>query len=350
MLADVSETISRDGGQKVPRGITISRVATEARVSPATVSRVLNGDPRVGEEYRIRVMGAVEMLGYRPNRLARNLRRQRTATIGVLVSDIKNPHFSEAVHALERLAFERGHQVLVCNTDETPEKERAYLETMIDERVLGVVLSTSHPGEPTITTLIDSGIPVVAFDREVADPRADAVIVDNIRASRMATERLLAAGHTEIAFVSGRTEVETGIERMQGYDLAMRAAGLEPRVVLGGFRAELAHDAVAEMLRSQQRPTGMVVANNVMTLGTLRALHEAGIRVPDDVGIIAIDDPPWAPFVSPSLTCVAQPIERMAADAMELLLDRVEGRRDQPRRIVQPLELRVRTSCGTREA
>jgi DNA-binding LacI/PurR family transcriptional regulator len=340
----VQQSISVSDGD---RGLTISEVARAADVSPATVSRVLNGDPRVGEAYRLRVTAAVEQLGYRPNRLARNLRRQRSGVIGAVISDIENPHFSEAVRAIEDLAFKLGHPVLVCNTDETPEKERAYLQTMMDERVLGVILSPADPASPEISAVIDSGIPLVAFDREVADPRADAVLADNIRGARLATEQLLAAGHRDIAFVGGRREVETGAERLDGYEIAMRRAGLEPRSVDGGFRAEVARGAVTELMGAESPPTALVVANNLMTLGTLAALRDGGRRVPDDVALVAIDDPPWAALVAPPLTTIAQPVRRMASDAMELLLDRVHGRRESARRIVHPFELRVRASCGT---
>jgi DNA-binding LacI/PurR family transcriptional regulator len=293
------------------------------------------------------VTAAIEELGYRPNPLARNLRRQRTAAIGVVVSDIENPHFSGAVRAIEDLAYGLGHQVLICNTDETPDKERAYLRTMMDERVCGVILSPADPGNPAIGALLDSGIPLVAFDREVADPRADAVIADNVRGTRTATEHLVAAGHRDIAFVGGRREVETGLERLDGYEIAMRAAGLQPRSVSGRFKADAAEAAVAALLAADRAPSALVVANNLMTLGALGALAAAGVRVPDDVALVAIDDPPWAPFMAPPLTTVAQPVRRMAADAMDLLLDRVHGRSERARRILHPLELRVRGSCGT---
>jgi DNA-binding LacI/PurR family transcriptional regulator len=337
----VEEPFSRNGA-------TIAEVARRARVSPATVSRVLNADARVGSSYRDRVLAAVAELGYRPNRLARNMRRQRSGAIGVVVSDIENPHFSGAVRAIEDLAYSRGHQLLVCNTDETPEKERAYLEMMLDERVLGVILSPADPSADMIATLIESGIALVAFDREVADARADAVIVDNVRGTRAATEHLLRAGHRDVAFVGGRREVETGAERLDGYEIAMRAAELEPRAVSGEFRIEPARDAVAGLLASAPRPTALVIANNLMTLGALQALGEAGIRVPEDVALVAIDDPPWAPFVAPPLTTFGQPVRRMAADAMDLLLERVHGRRDRAaRRVVHSLELHIRVSCGT---
>jgi LacI family transcriptional regulator len=329
-------------------GPKISDVARHARVSPATVSRVLNGDPRVGKPYRERVLRSVAALDYRPNSLARNLRRQRSGTIGVVVPDIENPHFGEMVRAVEDQAFDAGYRVLVCNTDETPEKQRAYLEALIDERVLGVIISPSEPGGAQISRLLDLGIPVVASDREVLDPRADAVLADNVKGTRVGADLLIAAGHRAIAFIGGRTDVETGAERLAGYEMAMRAAGLPTWVVDGDFRLETAEAAVAGLLAGVRRPSALLVANNLMTLGALRAIREAGLRVPDDVSLVGVDDPPWSALVDPPLTTLAQPVRLMAADAMELLLQRVTGARDQPRRIVHPFELRTRASTGAR--
>jgi DNA-binding LacI/PurR family transcriptional regulator len=335
-----------DGAKRDGATVKLSEVALHASVSPATVSRVLNGDPRVGAKYRERVLRSVAELEYRPNQLARSLRRQRSGTIGVVVPDIENPHFGEMVRAVEDQAYERGYRVLVCNTDETPEKQRTYLETMIDERVLGVIISPSDPDGAEIGSLLDLAIPVVAFDREVSDPRADAVLADNVKATRVAVRLLLDEGHAEIAFVGGRVNVETGAERLAGYEIGMRAAGLRSRAIDGDFRLEKAEAAVAALLREDRPPTALVVANNQMTLGALRAVRAAGIGVPAGIAIVAIDDPAWAALVDPPLTTFAQPVRHMAADAMELLLQRVTGVRDAPRRIVHPFELRRRASTG----
>ncbi len=313
-------------------------------MSPATASRVLSGDPRVGEAYRQRVLQAVEQLDYRPNQLARNLRKQRSMTLGVVVPDIENPHFSEMVRAVEDLAFNAGYRVLVCNTDETADKQQAYLEALIGERVMGVVISPSEPASPQIGRLLDIGIPVVAFDREVADERADAVLADNVRGTRTATKLLIDTGHERIAYIGGRRDVETGAERLAGYELAMRAAGLELREVDGAFRLDAADAGVTEILAASVRPTALVVANNLMTVGALRALRRAGLRVPDEMAIIGIDDPSWAELIDPPLTAMAQPVGRMAGDAVALLLERVAGTRTEPRRIVHAFELRRRLS------
>jgi LacI family transcriptional regulator len=333
----------------VPR-LGIAEVARRAHVSTATVSRVLNGDARVGEDYRLRVLEAVDELGYRPNRLARNLRKQRSATIGVVVADIDNPHFSEAIRAVEDAAYNEGYRVLVCSTDENPEKQATYLQALEDERVLGVVISPSDPEGAGIGHLIDLGIPVVALDRAVTDPRADAVVPDNLRGAGIATETLIARGYRDIAFVSGPQTLDTGLERLAGYELAMRGAGLSPRVVNGGFRIEPAREAVAGLLDEPETPSALVVANNLMVVGALHAVRAAGLRVPDDIALVGMDDPVWAALIDPPLTALAQPVRNMANDAMELLLERVTGRRTQPRRIVHPFELRLRASHESERA
>lgn len=329
---------------------TIRAVAELAGVSQATVSRVLNGSPTVGDEHRRRVLDAADRLGYRPNRLARNLRLQKVDTVGVLVPDIENPHFSEAVRVFEDAAFRAGYRLLLCNTDESDEKQRAYAQVLADERVLGVIAAPADNGGLGLAPLFALGIPVVAFDRLVSDPRADAVVCDNADATRRATEHLIWLGHERVAYVGGRADVETGAERLEGYAEAMRAAGLTPFAVDGGFRTDVAEREVTTLLRLEHPPTALVVGNNLMTIGTMRAIRAAGLDVPRDVALVAVDDPPWAELVDPPLTVVAQPVRRMADRAIELLLDRIKGGDAPPERVVLPLDLRIRSSCGMRSA
>ena len=202
---------------EAPSPVNIRAVARSAQVSPATVSRVLNGSTRVSEDSRRRVLEAAARMDYRPNRLARNLRRQKAEMIGVVVSDIDNPHFSETVRVIEDEAYEAGYRVLLCNTDETPDKQRAYLEMLADERVLAAIVSPADGRGSGVDSLLALDIPVVAFDREIAEPAADAVVCDNVDGLRRLTEHLLWLGHQRIAYVGGRPDVETGQERLEGY-------------------------------------------------------------------------------------------------------------------------------------
>ena len=324
----------------------IKDVAHHAGVSPATVSRVLNGTAHVSADVQDRVMLAVEALGYRPNRLARSLRRQQTETIGVVVSDIENPHFTRAVRAIEDAAFKQGYRVVLCNTDETASKQQAYLDVLAAEQVVGVILAPADPDDPTISALLDMHIPIVAFDRSVTDERADAVFADNVQAVRLATEHLLGLGRTHVGFISGRDEIQTGAERLRGYVETMQLQGLESIVGCGEFRLEPARQATRKMIEEHEDLDGLIVGNNLMAIGALQALRDAGRRIPDDVAFVGIDDPPWAELVAPSLTTLGQPTQEMARSAFELLIDRIEKRRTRSRYVVYHFELVVRESCG----
>jgi LacI family transcriptional regulator len=337
-----------DGGSSGrPSGpARIRDVAERAAVSVATVSRVLNGDPRVDHELRDRVRSAAAELGYRPNRLARNLRRQQMEAIGVVVPDIENPHFAEMVRVVEGIALDLGHRVLVCNTDEDAARQAACLQMLADERVSGIVLSPSDP-DGSIEHLRDLSIPVVAIDRTLTHGATDAVVADNVPAVRAATQRLIDTGHSNIAFVGGRSEVETGSERQEGYLAAIEAAGLTPVLADGGFRRDAAEAAVAGLLGGNCQVTALMVANNLMALGAIRAIRAAGLRIPDHMAVISVDNPPWAELLDPPLTVIAQPIRAMAVRAVELLFQRLDGAEAPPAREIFPLELIVRSSCGT---
>lgn len=348
-----SETVTRnrstDGGN--PRkAVTIAEVARLAEVSPATVSRVLNDDPRVDVAYRQRVLTAVEQLNYRPNRLARNLRKQQTLTIALVVPDITNPHFTEIIRAIEAETYRAGYHLVVCNTDERADKQATYLGMLAQERISGAVISPADPRGPEIGELIDQGIPVVAFDREIDDPRADAVVSDNVEATRIATELLTKAGHHNLFLLSGRLDVSTGAERFRGFEQAAHAAGIELQYVDANFREDTAYEVVLGLGRAHSLPTAFVAANNLMTLGALRALRDQGVAVPHDVAIVGIDDPPWSTLVDPPLTTVGQPVREMAHDAISLLFERIANPALPPRRRVHTVALQLRGSCGTRDA
>jgi DNA-binding LacI/PurR family transcriptional regulator len=325
---------------------TIGDVAARAEVSPATVSRVLNGVENVQDEYRRRVLAAIEELDYEPNRLASNLRRSRVAMLGVVVSDIENPHFTEAVRAVEDAAFARGYRVLVCNTDESVDKQREYLKLLAAERVAGVILSPSEPDAPEIKQLLDLGMAVVAFDRAVADPRADLVAANNTEGVEAAVEHLVGLGNRRIGMVAGPPGITSGDERREGYLRGLDAHGLEPAIADGGFRIDGGRRAVDELLAAHPELTAVIFANNLMTLGGLHGLSARGVPVPADLSVIGVDDPFWGALVSPPLTTLAQPVREMAKSAVEILFRRVDGDKSEPERIMLDLELRVRSSCG----
>jgi LacI family transcriptional regulator len=330
----------------VREALRIKDVAERAGVSPATVSRVINGTAVVGNAKRELVMAAIEELGYRPNRLASNFRRRQVEMIGVVVSDIENPHFTQMVRAVEDAAYLRGFRVLLCNSDEDPNKQRDYLRVLAAERVAGVILSPTDGRAAEVGELLDHGISVVAFDRRVADRRADAVITENVEGTRAGVEHLLACDHKRVGFVGGPAGVQTADERRAGYEAAITAAGLEPMVADGGFRGAGGRRAAGALLDSGA--TALLVANNLMTIGALQSIRERELRIPDEVALVAFDDPPWAELTDPPLCAIAQPVRAMAEEAVRLLLERIEQGRVRRKTRLFELELRHRGSCCPR--
>ena len=328
--------------------VTMADVAERAGVSIATVSRVLSSKRAVQPTLRVKVETAVQELGYRPNKLARNLRLQQAEMIGVVVSDIENPHFAAMVHAAEEEAYRSGYRVLLCSTDERRDKQASYLQVLADERPLGVLIAPCDPAGAEISQLLGLGIAVVAFDRPVRDRRADAVLADNRAASRSAVQHLVETGHSRIGFVGTSPTVATGAERVAGFRAAMLAVGLEPRSEDGGFRIESGQQATRRLLDRYPDLDAIIAGNNMIGVGALRALRERGVRIPDDVGFVCFDDPFWTELTDPPLTAISQPIRAMVAAAVRLLIDRIEGRSGAPKQLVFPLELVVRKSSAPR--
>ncbi len=321
-------------------------VAERAGVSLTTVSRVLNGSTLVQPEYRERVLRAVAELEYRPNRLASNLRRQKAEMLGVVISDVADPHFAQLTRAIEDAAYKQGYRVLLCNTDETLEKQSSYLEILLAERVSGVLISPVEPNDPHIGKLLDIGIPLIAIDRAVNDPRADTVLVNNYAGAQQATQHLIEQGHTRIALIGGAASVQTGAERAIGYAQTMRAANLEPYMLCGPFTAEHGQTATTMALASALAPTALVVANNLLAVGVLQTLYQHKRRIPDDMCLVVIDDPFWISLVNPPLTALAQPIQRIAQCAVEMLSEHTHKERKEPRQYIFDFELHVRASSA----
>ncbi|MGO8685695.1 MAG: LacI family DNA-binding transcriptional regulator [Candidatus Dormibacteria bacterium] len=324
--------------------VNIGDIARLAGVSAATVSRVISGSRPVTPELRRRVLAVAERFDYQPSELARNLRRGRAATVGVIVSDIQNPHFATLVGAIEDALYTRDARVLFCNSGEDSAKQSSYLEVMAAERVMGVVISPTAAGDPAVARLMDRGTPVVAIDRPVDDPRADLVVSDNAAATAAGTRLLLETGRRHIGWVGGREGVWTTTERLVGYRTAMLEAGLEPITAMREFSVEMGFRATETMLDEHPELDGLVIANNQMTIGALQAMRDRGIRIPDQLGVVAFDDPPWANLVEPPLTTIAQPIKAIADAAVEQLFRRLADRTMAPQRITLECRLQIRES------
>lgn len=330
---------------------TIRDVATAAGVSPATVSRVLNGRTDVNADLRERVHTAVSSLGYRPNGAARSLRTRATTVLGVVISDITNPFFTSMVRGIEDAAQAAGYSVVLANTDEDPEKEARSLEVAAAEQMAGVVLSPASGTAGRLAVLRERNIPVVTIDRRLRGADVDSVTVNNFQAAFEATIHLVEQGCRRIGFVAGPKSTTTGSRRLAGYRAALRAAKLrddEKLVVSGDFRVEGGRAATRELI-ARDGLDALFVANNLMTIGALEALAETGHRVPADLAVVGFDDMSWASAMRPPLTVVTQPTYEIGQRTADLLLRRVRGEVFPPQHMVLPATLVIRASSLRRE-
>lgn len=302
--------------------IGIKDVAQVAGVSPATVSRVLAGrpvDPAMSE----RVLAAVKSTGYRPNLAARRLRSQHSNTIGLVVADIGNPFFTAVSRAIESVAAARGLRVILCNTDEDPAKEAAYLELLHEERVTGVILAPSRQ-RVAKGGRIELDYPVVLIDRAAPDAEFDCVLLDNARMAEVLVEHLYAQGHRRITGLFGAAST-TGAERRDGFTRAAARLGLAVETIAVPHTKDAAEQVIGQLLSRAERPDAVVASNGVMLVNVLRALRDLGLEVPRDIALAGFDNNDWMEFVGGGLSVIEQPVEEIGRTAMTMLLDRLEN-------------------------
>ncbi|HEX6293490.1 MAG TPA: LacI family DNA-binding transcriptional regulator [Herpetosiphonaceae bacterium] len=324
---------------------SIKDVAEAAGVSTATVSRVLSNHPHVRPELRERVREAVARLEYRPNLIARSLRSQQSNTIGLIVSDIRNPFFTAISRAVEDTAYAHGLSVVLCNTDENPEKEALYLQLMRDEHVAGAIFS---PTRHTLERFADLNIdfPVVMVDRSLKNGEVDAVLLDNAAAAYDLTSHLIEQGYRRIGAIFGETST-TGRERWRGYDEALREHGYPPAAELVRYiqpRTEAGCLAALELLDLPQPPDAIFTSNSLLTAGALQAIRQRQLTIPGDIGLVGFDETTWASLVQPPITIIAQPTYEIGKTATELLLRRIDDPARPTRKVILQGELHVRGS------
>jgi LacI family transcriptional regulator len=329
---------------------TIVEVAKRAQVSIATVSNVIRGTRRVSPALQERVRAAIRELDYSPNEIARSLKVKQTRMLALVLPDITNPFFPEIIRGAEDTAFERGYFLMTANTDEQIGRERRIVSALRSYRVDGILLA-SAPGKDSnhIRSVMRGGISIVCLDRTVAGIKTDAVLLDNVRGGRECVRHLIQGGHSRIAIITGSLALQTGLERLRGYEEALREADIpvdRKLVFEGDFRDESGYRLGKELLQRRVKPTAIFVCNGVMTLGVLKAFEEMGVQCPDDIALATFDDLAMDRSFHPHLTAVVQPGYEMGARAATSLMDRDEGKlKDEPSivRIVPTLVIREST-------
>ncbi|MEM3658603.1 MAG: LacI family DNA-binding transcriptional regulator [Candidatus Hadarchaeum sp.] len=330
---------------------TIRDVAKHAGVSVATVSHVINGTRKVAPETEARVRRIMEELGYQPNAIAQSLRKRATYAVGVLVSDITNPFFATLVRGVEDAALEAGYSVIVCNSDEDPEKEDMYIRALWRRRIDGMLIAPTRDGtSPALQELVVRQLPFVFIDRKAKGIDAPAVLSDNEGGAYLATKHLIERGHRRIAIILGINGATTTEERFVGYCRALEDAGIpfsDAFVAWGGYRVEGGRQAIKNLLAMASPPSAIFSTNNLMTVGVLQELVHQSIAIPEDVAVIGLDELELAEVVYPPLTVVAQNPYEIGRRAFEVLYMQLGKSGNKPNKSLEiriPMELRVRKS------
>ncbi|GAB7127686.1 LacI family DNA-binding transcriptional regulator [Silvimonas sp. JCM 19000] len=310
---------------------TLAQIAQLAGVTTATVSNVLRGRGKVGEETKQRVMALAEELGYRPNLNARALVEGRPLTLALVVSSIANPFYPEFALAAEQAARKQGYFMIVCNTNDDPELEKAYLDQVGGSLAHGVLVMNADFVEQQVLLAAEKrGTPVVLcmWERPEQPPALPSIAVDFYRAGEIAAEHLLALGHRQIGAVVGSERNGNHIWRYRGFADAVARAGvtdLAQHSVFGHDTIEAGHDAARTLLSAPSRPTAIFVSNDLPAIGVLQTAADMGLRVPSDVSVIGITDINLAHQIRPSLSTVAVPTQEAAEMAVNLLLSLIKG-------------------------
>ncbi|MFF0157560.1 LacI family DNA-binding transcriptional regulator [Streptomyces sp. NPDC005263] len=326
---------------------SIKDVAAEAGVSVATVSRALNGHPSVSADARARVLAAVETLDYRPNAVARSLRTDQTHTLGLVISDVMNPYFTELARSVEEEARALGYSVIFGNADERPDLQDHHVRNLLDRRIDGLLVSPTDGGSPLMLDAARTGTPMVFVDRWIPGMEVPVVRADGRAAVRDLVAHLYGLGHRRLAIIAGPAATTTGQERVDAFREALHAHGLGlPDVYTGrgDFQAESGRRVTEGFLDLPEPPEAVFAADNLMALGALDAIRARGLRVPEDIALAAFDDIPWFVHTDPPITAIAQPTGELGRAAVRALVDRIEGR--PPESVTLSARVVVRRSCG----
>jgi len=332
--------------------VGVKDVARVAGIAPATVSHALNNTGTISKETAARVRQIAAEMGYRPNRVAANLRRQRTSTLGVLIPTLSNPFFSKLLEALETAGTARGYSLVFGDTNHDPALDAHYVDLFLDQRCDGIIVVA---GTSDLAGVIRADVPIVLVNTHLpaAEVRVPAVEIDDMHGMYSAVAHLIRLGHRRIGLVTYHHDAP----RLQGYQRALADAGIvfDAALVVAATRmSRLLEDAgerAYELLRAHPDLTAIATSADVAAIGAMRAAYRVGRRVPDDLAVVGFDDINLAAMMAPALTTVAQPIDAMATAALDLMLEQInEGSVAlDHRRVRLETHLIVRESCGQRK-
>ena len=328
---------------------TIKEVAARAGVSSATVSNVINNTRYVSPAVKQQVQEALEELGYRPNALARSLRKGKTKTLGLILPDSANPFYAELGHALEYSAFDKKNNIILCNSDASVERERLYFDLLVGKQVDGIILNSEEKDPHFLKRRLPEDYPIVLVDRDFSENIFDTVLTDNFLGGYLATCHLIELGHKRIACVTGPADFVGAMKRLHGYKQALAEFGIpldQDLIECGDFTVASGHLAANRLLNLHEPPTAVFMCNDMMAIGFIRSAIEMRLKIPEDISIVGFDNIELCKYLYPTLTCIAQPKEEIAEKTIQLLLDRIEDPKLPPQIVLISPKLIVRESTG----
>lgn len=326
--------------------ITIKEIAEIANVSSATVSKVLNDKaPYISDETKKKIFEIARREGYIPNAVAKSLKVKSTKTIGIIIPDVMNLFFSELARGIEDAAEKRGYSVILCNSDNNEEKEKKYIQVLQEKMVDGIILTASE--KSVERSLNMRKIPMVLLDRDInTDAKVGKIFVDNETGEYEACKYMIDKGIKEIAFISSNVISKSSSQRLNGYKKALSDNGIEideDLIYLDSYTIETGFNGVIEILKKKDFK-GICCGNDLIAIGAINALKMKSINVPEDVKVIGFDDIQISKYINPPLTTIKQPIYRMGREAVDMLINMINGY-DMDYEIILKTSLIERMSC-----
>ncbi|MGV3540406.1 MAG: LacI family DNA-binding transcriptional regulator [Rufibacter sp.] len=315
------------------KDITIYDIARELKLSPTTVSRALNDHPAVNKKTKQRISEAAEQMGYRSNMFASNLRRQRTNTIGVIVPRLNSTFMSSVIAGMEKVANEAGYNLIISQSLETLQKEKANAKTMFDSRVDGLLVSLSYETEGLehFEPFFNRGIPVIFYDRVAEHRQCTSIVLDNLQAAHKATTHLIDQGCTNIVHITGNLKRNVYEDRLKGFKYALVDNNLpfkEENIIINNLSEEAGEIAAQQILAMKKMPDGIFVSNDTCAVSCIKALKMAGVNVPKDIAVVGFNNDPISRVVEPNLTTVNYPGYEMGELAVNVLIYQLNGTTD----------------------
>lgn len=328
--------------------VTIKEVAKQAGVSVSTVSHVINETRFVSDELKTRVLASMDDLGYQPNRIARSLRKKQTNSIGLIISDITNPFFSEIAWSIEYLSYIEKYSLILCCTNGNQEKELFYIRQLSENQVDGIILISPKISASYLSLLEEREIPVVLVDNESPDANIDVIMVDNYHGGKLATEHLISLGHEKIACIAGPFTGNPTYDRVQGYKDTLIAHGITVRddfILSGNFDVVSGVQCADTLLEKEEKPTAIFACNDMMAMGVIQSAVKHNLRVPDQLSVVGFDDISMAQYIVPPLTTIKQPLHEIGEAAVNSMMEVIKNPNKANKTIVLDVSLIERQSA-----